>query len=61
MKLEIYQDNSARYGWTLSADDGGSLGSSTVAFSSYEAALRAAEDVRDHGDSMTIEPESGSK
>jgi hypothetical protein len=57
MKLEIHKDNSAQYRWTLAARDGHSLGSSTLAFPSYEAALRAAEDVRDHADSVTIETE----
>jgi hypothetical protein len=55
MKLEIHMDNSAHYGWTLAADDGRSLASSTLTFASYAAAMRAAEEVRDHGDSLTIE------
>ena len=55
MKLEIHEDNSAHYRWTLAADDGHNLASSTLAFASYETALRAAEDVRDHGDLVTIE------
>jgi uncharacterized protein YegP (UPF0339 family) len=59
MKLEIHQDNSARYRWTLAADDGLGLASSSVTFASYETALRAAEDVRDHGDSITVEERAG--
>ncbi len=55
MKLDIYKDNSAEYRWTLATDDGHSLGSSIPAFATYSAALRAAEDVRDHAGSVTIE------
>jgi uncharacterized protein YegP (UPF0339 family) len=55
MKLEIHKDNSARYRWTLAADDGHGLASSSVAFASYETALQEAEDVRDHGGSITVE------
>jgi uncharacterized protein YegP (UPF0339 family) len=55
MKLEIHKDNSARYRWTLAADDGDGLASSSLTFASYETALRAAEDVRDHAGSITVE------
>ena len=45
MKLQIYEDNSSHFHWTLAADDGHSLATSTETFASYAAALQAAEDV----------------
>lgn len=55
MKLEIHEDNSAHFRWTLTAADGRSLAGSTEAFASYRTALRAAEDVRDRAAAAAID------
>ena len=55
MTLEIHENNNARYRWTLVTDDGRQLASSTEAFASYDAALRAAEDMRAQATAVPME------
>jgi uncharacterized protein YegP (UPF0339 family) len=45
MRLEIQQDNSANYHWTLVTDGGEPLAKSIEAFASRGAAARAASDL----------------
>ena len=54
MKLEIHEENSGRYHWALTSDDGNSLASSTETFATYDVAMRAAEDVRDQTAELAI-------
>ena len=55
MRLEINEDNSADYRWTLVTDDGQRLASSAQTFASYDTALRAAEDVREQAAAAPME------
>lgn len=53
MEFEIYRENDARFHWRLIGDDGTRLAVSAVTFGSAEAALRAADLVREHAGSAT--------
>jgi uncharacterized protein YegP (UPF0339 family) len=45
MRLEIYQDNSAHYHWTLVTDGGDPLAKSIEAFATRGTAVQAASDL----------------
>jgi uncharacterized protein YegP (UPF0339 family) len=45
MRLDIHEDNSAHYHWTLVTDAGEPLAKSIEAFASHEAATRAASEL----------------
>lgn len=47
MRLEIHQDNSAEYHWTLVAEGGEAIAKSIEAFVSRDAAERAASELSD--------------
>jgi uncharacterized protein YegP (UPF0339 family) len=47
MRLEIHQDNSADYHWTLVTDGGDALAKSIEGFASHAAAARAANELSD--------------
>ena len=55
MRLEVNQDNSAQYHWTLVADDGRRLAKSIEAFSSHQAAEQSAQGVRDQAAAAPME------
>ena len=45
MRLEIHEDNSAQYHWTLVTDGGEPLAKSLEAFAARDAAVQAANDL----------------
>ncbi|HEX8744258.1 MAG TPA: hypothetical protein VF712_14095 [Thermoleophilaceae bacterium] len=45
MRLDVHEDNSANYHWTLVTADGEELATSIEAFASHGAAARAANEL----------------
>jgi uncharacterized protein YegP (UPF0339 family) len=55
VRLDIHQDNSALYHWTLVTDGGEPLAKSIEAFTSRGAAVRAAGDLSERAAAAPIE------
>lgn len=55
MRLEVHQDNSAHYHWTLVADGGEPLAKSIEAFGSHGAAAQAASDLSERAAAAPME------
>ena len=55
MRLEIHQDNSADYHWTLVGDGGEALAKSIEAFASQDAATRAASALSERAAAVPME------
>jgi uncharacterized protein YegP (UPF0339 family) len=55
MRLEILQDNSALYHWTLVTDDGRRLAKSIEAFASRDAAVQSAQGLREQAAAAPME------
>ena len=53
MNFVIYSDNSGQFHWSLDNEDGKHVAVSHAAFTSADAARRAAAEVHDHAGSAT--------
>jgi len=54
-KFHVYKDSGDNYRWRLRSSNGQTVASSGEAFSSKSAAHTAAENVRDHAGSASVE------
>jgi uncharacterized protein YegP (UPF0339 family) len=55
MRLEIHQDNSALYHWSLVTDDGRRLAKSSEDFATRDAAVQSAQGVREQAAAAPME------
>ncbi len=55
MRLDVHQDNSAHYHWTLVTDGGEPLAKSIEAFGAHDAAVRAANDLSERAAAAPVE------